>query len=181
MLWWLNNNKAYIEAYDEEYGSSVSSTVVEGLAFDRPSYEFLSLYYNGTLNRAPVFEFFKSNFPDRGSWNSAGVNWFIAGNTKNLLTPNIKGFPGFFFNVFDKTDIIAKDSPRQPNCEIFNEFVIDALLNGKALGFNVLILLARLLATMPWYFGVQSSMNPVVYRMCIIVITIWLIKMLMEQ
>mgnify|MGYP001519402485 FL=1 len=137
LLWWLNNNKAYIEAYDEEYGSSVSSTVVEGLAFDRPSYEFLPLYYNGTLNRAPVFEFFKSNFPDRGSWNSAGVNWFIAGNTKNLLTPNIKGFPGFFFNVFDKTDIIAKDSPRQPNCETFNEFVIDALLNGKALGFNV--------------------------------------------
>ena len=34
---------------------------------------------------------------------------------------------------------------------------------------------------MPWYFGAQSSMNPVVYRMCIIVITIWLIKMLMEQ
>lgn len=65
------------------------------------------------------------------------VDQDVANKTLWVRGVNAPAFPGFFFNVFDKTDIIAKDSPRQPNCETFNEFVIDALLNGKALGFNV--------------------------------------------
>lgn len=27
LIWWMNQNRAYIEAYDREYGSSVTSTV----------------------------------------------------------------------------------------------------------------------------------------------------------
>lgn len=136
ILWWMANNKAYIEAYDKEFGSSVASTVGDGTVFERPSGEFLPLYYNGTTNRAPVFEFFKSNFPNIGSWESAGVNWFITGNDNYLLTPNIKGFPGFFTNVFKRTDIIATDSSRHPDGATFNKFVSEALLKGQPLGFG---------------------------------------------
>lgn len=134
IIWWLVNNRPYIEAYDKEYGSSVTAG---SITVQRPSDEFKPLYSNGTVNRAPVFEFFKTWFPDRGSWNSAGVNWFMNGNRKNLLTPKLNDFPGFFHEVFQTTDNIATDSNRQPNREQFNDFMIDALLNKKAIGFNV--------------------------------------------
>lgn len=136
LIWWMVQNRPYIEAYDKEHGSSVTTT--DSLrTVERPSDEFKPLYSNGTVNRAPVFEFFKSTFPDRTSWNSSAVNWFINGNWKNLQTPNIDNFPGFFHELFSKTDNIATDSNRQPNRERFNDFMIDALLNKKAIGLNV--------------------------------------------
>lgn len=134
ILWWLLHNRPYIEAYDKEYGTSV---VAGTRTVQRPSDEFKPLYSNGTVNRAPVFEFFKTWFPDRGSWNSAGVNWFMNGNLTNLQTPNLSKFPGFFHEVFQTSDNIATDSNRQPNREIFNDFISDALLNKKAIGFNI--------------------------------------------
>lgn len=134
IIWWMVHNRPYIEAYDKEYGSSVTAG---SITVQRPSDEFKPLYSNGTVNRAPVFEFFKAWFPDRGSWNSAGVNWFMNGNRKNLLASKLNDFPGFFHEVFQTTDNIATDSNRQPNREQFNDFMIDALLNKKAIGFNV--------------------------------------------
>ncbi len=136
LIWWLDRNKSYIEAYDREFGSSVSTT--SGRTVERPAPDFKPLYANdGSVNRAPVFEFFKHNFLNRANWNSAAVNWFLTGNTTNLQSQGILGFPGFFNEVFKSTDIIAKDSPRHPTREQFNEIIVDALLNKKAIGFTV--------------------------------------------
>lgn len=136
IIWWITHNKAYIEAYDKEYGSAVHSTVTSDV-FERPSSEFKPLYSQGTVNRAPVFEFFKSSFPDIGSWTRSGVNWFFTGNVKQLLTPNIKGFPGFFHHVFSKEDAIAVDSKHNMNKKEFNDFIKDAFVNKKAIGMVV--------------------------------------------
>ena len=134
LLWWLANNRAYVEAYDRDYGAQVmaGTEVVE-----RPSTEFKPLYSGGTVNRAPMFEFFKAHFGNRSGWDSSAVNWFVTGNTTNLVTPDLTGFPGFFSEVFDQSDIIAVDSPRMPTGKQFNEFVIDALLNHQALSLSV--------------------------------------------
>lgn len=86
------------------------------------------------MNRAPVFEFFKHSFYDIGSWESAGVNWFITGNDDLLAYPTIRGFHGFFSEVFSESDIIATDSPSNPDSRQFNDFIIDALLNRKRSG-----------------------------------------------
>lgn len=138
LIWWLDRNKAYIEAYDRDYGSSVTATVNgQRYEYERPTSEFKPLYSNGTVNRAPVFEFFKSSFRNSGSWNSAGVNWFITGSETKLVTPLIQGFHGFFREVFSETDIIATDSPASPDPDEFNAFVVDALQNGQALGLTV--------------------------------------------
>lgn len=136
LIWWMDRNKAYIEAYDRDYGSSVTSTV-DGSVFERPSAEFKPLYSGGTVNRAPVFEFFKSSFPNIGSWESAAVNWFITGNTTHLIGPNIKGFNGFFREVFSREDIIATDSPANPDSRQFNEFITNAFQKKQGIGIGV--------------------------------------------
>lgn len=136
LIWWMVHNKSYIEAYDREYGSSVTTSL--GRSVERPAPDFKPLYANdGSVNRAPVFEFFKHNFLDRANWNSAAVNWFLTGNVTNLQSVGIQGFPGFFTEVFQSSDIIATDSPRHPSKEQFNAFVLDALLHKQALGFTV--------------------------------------------
>ena len=144
LIWWMVNNRPYIEAYTAKYGTSVESTITPGEVFHRPSDEFKPLYPNGTegssivVNRAPVFEFFKSSFPDNGNWEVGGVNWFITGSTPpQMVAPTIKGFPGFFSEVFERTDAIAVESSRMPGAEKFSAFVIDALFNQKGLGFSV--------------------------------------------
>lgn len=136
LIWWMIQNRDYIEAYDREYGSSVTSTV-DGSVYERPAPDFKPLYSGGTVNRAPVFEFFKHSFYDIGSWESAGVNWFITGNDDLLSYPTIRGFHGFFSEVFSESDIIATDSPSNPDSRQFNDFIIDALLNRKAIGFSI--------------------------------------------
>lgn len=139
LIWWMVNNRPYLEAYDAQYGSSVtvSSSPQE---LERPQATFKPLYYkDGSVNRAPVFEFFKAHFPDRVSWSRSGVNWFLTGNPKDLQSsPDIQNFPGFFHKVFGPEDDIATDSKRHPQPDEFNAFVADALLNRKALGINVL-------------------------------------------
>lgn len=137
LIWWMVHNKPYIDAYTKEYGSEVMSPVT-GRTFERPAPDFVPLYSNGTVNRAPVFEFFKSLFDNRASWDTAGVNWFITGNIDNLVTTSkMNGFPGFFAEVFSESDAVAVDSNRHPSRKQFNEFVIDALLHKKALGFGI--------------------------------------------
>lgn len=144
LIWWMVNNRPYIEAYTKLYGSSVESTVTSGRMFERPSDEFKPLYPNGIsgslveVNRAPVFEFFKSSFRDNGNWDAGGVNWFISGyQAPQMGSPAILGFPGFFSEVFKKDDVVAVESRRMPDAAAFNEFIIDALLNRKAIGFSV--------------------------------------------
>lgn len=134
LTWWLVNNKAYIDAYDAEYGSSITT---DSGVFERPSSDFKPLYPEGPggpVNRSPVFEFFKSHFPDMGNWNAGAVNWFINGSS---IGSDINGFRGFFPEVFSMTDKVAEESDSHPTKEDFNRFMVDALLNRKAIGFSV--------------------------------------------
>lgn len=144
IIWWMVNNRPYIEAYTQKYGSTVTSTVTPDRIFERPSDEFKPLYPEGVIgsnypvNRAPVFEFFKSSFRDNGNWDVGGVNWFITGyQPPQMVSPKIQGFPGFFSEVFQKNDVIAKESARMPNAQMFNDFILDALQHRKGLGFSV--------------------------------------------
>ena len=143
--WWMCLNKEYLAAYDDDYGSSV--TTGSG-TFERPSYEFKPLYPNGvgswngslpepnnvTVNRSEVFQFFKDHFPNFGNDDPKGVEWFFTGA---YLGGDINGFKGFFSEVFTRNNALTARSPHKPDREQFNAFVTDALLNKRAIGLNV--------------------------------------------
>lgn len=149
LLWWMNNNKEYIEAYNEDYGTKVfGSDGNRVYTFTQPSMEFLPLLPNGGTgnddpnqkqNRNAVFQFFKDNAQNIGAWNSRGVRWFITGDNTGIPSeeePGSSYFPGFFAEVFSQTDVIATDSNRSPSEEEFNEFMVNALRNRQAIGFT---------------------------------------------
>ncbi len=147
LLWWMNNNRGYVEAYQEEYGSTVSATVGNyTYTYTRPSMDFLPLLPNGgsgddnpnqPQNRNEVFQFFKNHSQNVGAWNSQGVRWFITGESTGIPTNYAGGyFPGFFAEVFSEADVIATESNRSPSEEEFNRFIVDALSNRQALGFT---------------------------------------------
>lgn len=143
--WWMCLNKEYLAAYDEGYGSSV--TTGSG-TFKRPSYDFKPLYPNGvgswdgslpepdyvTVNRSEVFQFFKDHFPNFGNDDPKGVEWFFTGA---YLGGDINGFKGFLPEVFTRNNALTARSPHNPDREQFNTFVTDALLNKRAIGLNV--------------------------------------------
>lgn len=147
VLWWMNNNRDYIEAYNADYGTTVSGGDGNYVyTFTQPSMEFLPLLPNGGTgdddpdqeqNRNAVFQFFKDYAQNKGSWNSRGVRWFITGDNTGIPSENGSVyFPGFFAEVFKQTDVIATDSKRSPTEEEFNEFMVNALRNRQAIGFT---------------------------------------------
>lgn len=137
LLWWMNLNKPYIDAYIDEWGDTVTSTNGR-YTYDLPSSEFLPLITPEGTNRNAVFNFFKLYCKNQGSWNSSGVRWFITGDNTNIPTEYAGDyFPGFFTHVFSKEDVIATDSKRSPTKEEFNDFIVNALLNRQAIGFTV--------------------------------------------
>ena len=147
VLWWMNNNRDYIEAYNADYGTTVSGGDGNYVyTFTQPSMEFLPLLPNGGTgdddpdqeqNRNAVFQFFKDYAQNKGSWNSRGVRWFITGDNTGIQSENGSVyFPGFFAEVFKQTDVIATDSKRSPTEEEFNEFMVNALRNRQAIGFT---------------------------------------------
>ncbi len=137
LIWWMVQNKDYIEAYDQDYGSTVKSTV-DDRVFERPAADFKPLYAtDGSVNRAPVFEFFKKSFPNMGSWEVGAINRFITGyQSGNMAAPTYKGFPGFFANVFKRSDQVTVEAKHSPDSEEFNDFMINALLNKQSIGFS---------------------------------------------
>lgn len=137
LLWWMNLNKAYIDAYTRDWGNSVRSADGK-YVYELPSSDFLPLLTpNGQVNRNAVFNFFKVYCKNQGSWNSSGVRWFITGESTDIPTEFAGDyFPGFFTHVFDQNDVIATDS-RSPTKEEFNTFIVNALQNRQALGFTV--------------------------------------------
>ncbi len=125
--WWMTKNKKYIEAYDQKYGPEYED-------FSRP--EKYNKMAKDNQQHSEVFNFFKSSFDNRGSWDTGGVNWFINGNNKNLIYCYRKNFHGFFSKVFSKNDTIAQGTTNTTK-ENFNLWIKDAFRNNKAIGFAV--------------------------------------------
>lgn len=129
--WWMNQNKKYIEAYDAEFGPEYPSK----LSYARPSADFVPITQE-KQDHSEIFNFFKNSFNNQASWASSGVNWFINGNTTNLITSNKKDFEGFFRKVFKPSDIVTTDT-RNMSKEVFNSYMKDAFLHNRAIGFVV--------------------------------------------
>lgn len=125
--WWMAQNKKYIEAYDKEYGPEYKD-------FQRP--EKYSKMTKENQQHSEVFNFFKSSFDNRGSWDTGGVNWFVNGNRKNLIYCHKPDFNGFFSKVFSKEDAIAKGTT-DTSKENFNLWFKDAFRHHQAIGFSV--------------------------------------------
>lgn len=123
--WWLEHNRKYIEAYDMEYGQEYDY-------MERP--EKYTKMTKENQHHSDVFNFFKSSFRDKGSWDTGGVNWFINGDRKNL-SPEILNFNGFFSKVFTKDDKVAVEIKNMSK-ENFNKSMKDAFKNNKAIGFS---------------------------------------------
>lgn len=122
--WWMVQNQKYIAAYDAKY-TNLCNGVKRPEKYTRMTSE--------NQNHSEVFNFFKNNFPDRGNWDTGGVNWFINGSQlASSVWPN---FPGFFREVFSATDAIAEEV-RGITKEKFNLWMKDAFRNNKAIGFT---------------------------------------------
>lgn len=123
--WWMEHNKKYIEAYDKNFGPEYNN-------MSRPKkYEKMTAQ---NQEHSEVFNFFKSNFGNKGGWDTGGINWFINGNSQYIY-PEIKGFHGFFSQIFKKTDPIAVEI-KNPSKENFNLWMKDAFKHNKAIGFS---------------------------------------------
>lgn len=88
--WWLNHNSKYVQAYEKAHpGNSCPKEYRQMTEKDQ--------------NHSDIFNFFKDNFPNLGSWETGGVNWFINGDGQKLNANYNKDFKGFFNEVFSKT------------------------------------------------------------------------------
>lgn len=123
--WWLEHNREYIEAYDKLFGKDHAN-------MKRP--EKYTKMTKENQHHSEVFNFFKSSFRDKGSWDTGGVNWYINGDRKNL-SPEIINFNGFFSEVFTKDDKVAEEIKNMSK-ENFNKSMKDAFKNNKAIGFT---------------------------------------------
>lgn len=123
--WWMDRNKKYIEAYDNEYGQMYS--------YARPEkYEKMT---EQNQRHSEVFNFFKDHYLNLGSWDTGGVNWFINGDNKNLNSNDIPDFHGFFSNVFSKDHPLASET-KDMRKDNFNACMKDAFSNNKAICFS---------------------------------------------
>lgn len=123
--WWMDRNKKYIEAYDNEYKQKYS--------YPRPEkYEIMT---EQNQRHSEVFNFFKDHYPNLGSWDTGGVNWFINGDGKNLNSNDIPEFHGFFSDIFFTDNPLATET-RNMSKDNFNAWMKDAFLNNKAICFS---------------------------------------------
>lgn len=121
--WWIEHNRKYIEAYEVKYPGN-------------PCPKGYRKMTETDQQHSEVFNFFKRMYPNKGSWETGGVNWFINGDKKNLNASNDESFPGFFCQVFSKKDVVATDTYNMSK-KNFNDWMKDAFRNHKAIGFSV--------------------------------------------
>ena len=121
--WWLNHNSKYVKAYEKAHpGNSCPKEYRQMTEKDQ--------------NHSEIFNFFKKNFPNLGSWETGGVNWFINGDGQKLNANYNKDFKGFFNEVFSKNNAVAKDTYNMSK-ENFNRWMKEAFRMNKAIGFSV--------------------------------------------
>lgn len=121
--WWLNHNSKYVQAYEKAHpGNSCPKEYRQMTEADQ--------------NHSDIFNFFKQNFPNLGSWETGGVNWFINGDGQKLNANSNKDFKGFFSEVFSKDNAVATDTYNMSK-ENFNRWMKEAFRMNKAIGFSV--------------------------------------------
>lgn len=121
--WWLNHNSKYVQAYETAHpGNSCPKGYRQMTEADQ--------------NHSDIFNFFKQNFPNLGSWETGGVNWFINGDGQKLNANYNTDFKGFFSEVFSKDNAVATDTYNMSK-ENFNLWMKEAFRMNKAIGFSV--------------------------------------------
>lgn len=121
--WWLLHNSKYVKAYETAHpGSSCPKEYRQMTEKDQ--------------NHSDIFNFFKQNFPNLGSWETGGVNWFINGDGQKLNANSNTDFKGFFNEVFSKDKAVATEI-RNMSKENFNHYMKEAFRTNKAIGFSV--------------------------------------------
>lgn len=121
--WWLEHNRKYVEAYETKYPGNPCPKEYRQMTEDNQ-------------NHSEVFNFFKKSFPNLGSWETGGVNWFINGDGRNLTVNSNKDFTGFFDKVFSRDNAVATET-RNMSKENFNHWMKEAFRTNKAIGFSV--------------------------------------------
>lgn len=121
--WWLEHNGKYVQAYETQYPGN-------------PCPKEYRRMTETDQNHSEVFNFFKRSFPNLGSWETGGVNWFINGDGRNLNANYNTDFTGFFCEVFSKNDAIATETHNMSK-ENFNRWMKDAFRTNRAIGFSV--------------------------------------------
>lgn len=121
--WWLNHNSKYVQAYEARYQG-------------KPCPKEYRQMTEKDQNHSEIFNFFKQSFPNLGSWETGGVNWFINGDGQKLNANYNTDFKGFFSEVFSKNNAVAKDTYNMSK-ENFNRWMKEAFRMNKAIGFSV--------------------------------------------
>lgn len=121
--WWLAHNRKYVAAYELKYPGKTCPK------------EYRKMTEADQLH-SEIFNFFKDMYPNKGSWETGGVNWFINGDKKNLNACADENFPGFFCEVFSKQDAVATETYNMSKVN-FNNWMKEAFKNRKAIGFSV--------------------------------------------
>lgn len=126
--WWMYHNRAYIEAYDQRYGTDLYPE------YPRPSMKF------SDTEGSKLFDFFRDIFLNIGNWDAAAVNWFVRGEPINLR-PDTNGpyydfyhsFGGYFRQVFDGQTLARTE--KSLTKESFTRIIKEAISKKQALGF----------------------------------------------
>lgn len=121
--WWLAHNYKYVAAYEKKYPERICPKGYRKMT-------------EADQQHSEIFNFFKSMYPNKGSWETGGVNWFINGDKKNLNACADENFPGFFGEIFSKQDAVATETYNMSKVN-FNNWMKDAFKNRKAIGFSV--------------------------------------------
>lgn len=121
--WWLDRNRPYVEAYEKKYGGE-------------PCPKGYRKMTKQDQQHSDVFNFFKQCYPNLGSWETGGVNWFINGDKTNLNYSYNETFPGYFHEVFSKDTPVAKEI-KNTSKKNFNQWIKDAFRKNNAIGFSV--------------------------------------------
>lgn len=121
--WWLEHNSPYIQAYETKYGGERCPKGYRNMT-------------EADQQHSDVFNFFKQCYPNMGSWETGGVNWFINGDKKNMIYSYAEDFPGFFHQVFSQETPIATETHNMSK-KNFNQWIKDAFRKNNAIGFSV--------------------------------------------
>lgn len=121
--WWIDQNSPYIQAYETRYGGE-------------PCPKGYRKMTETDQQHSDIFNFFKKCYPNIGSWETGGVNWFINGDKTNLIYSYDEDFPGFFHEVFTTKTSVATET-RNTSKKNFNKWIKDAFRKHNAIGFSV--------------------------------------------